>query len=134
MVDEAATCTRCPLYRDATATVFGEGPVPAEIMLVGEQPGDREDRAGHPFVGPAGALLDRCIEEAGGDRSAMYVTNAVKHFKFEERPLDCDLAPVVIATIHPSAILRGPDTAARQAQREMFTDDLRRAADALAAR
>jgi len=82
---QAATCTLCPLYRNATQTVFGEGPARAEIMMVGEQPGDQEDLAGHPFVGPAGRLLDRALEEAGIDRSEVYVTNAVKHFKFEER-------------------------------------------------
>jgi DNA polymerase len=177
--DEAAGCTRCPLYRDATATVFGEGPVPAEIMLVGEQPGDREDLAGRPFVGPAGALLDRCIAEAGGDREAMYLTNAVKHFKFEQRgkrrihqtpdrgeveacgiwldrelelvsprlvvllgataaqarlgrsfrvtkqrgvDLDSDLAEHVVATVHPSSVLRGPEEARHEARLGLVAD------------
>jgi len=78
-------CRGCDLYRYATQAVFGEGPSRAQIVLVGEQPGDQEDRQGHPFVGPAGKLLDRALEEAGIDRSLVYVTNAVKHFKFEER-------------------------------------------------
>jgi uracil-DNA glycosylase len=78
---EAAGCRRCPLYRNATQTVFGQGPSKPLLMLVGEQPGDSEDRAGLPFVGPAGRMLDRALEEAGVDRSSVYVTNAVKHFK-----------------------------------------------------
>jgi uracil-DNA glycosylase len=82
---EAASCRACPLWKDATHTVFGEGPPDAEIMLVGEQPGDREDREGRPFVGPAGLLLDRALADAGVDRKRAYVTNAVKHFKFEPR-------------------------------------------------
>jgi DNA polymerase len=179
VADEAAGCTRCPLYEKATATVFGEGPVPAEIMLVGEQPGDREDRSGRPFVGPAGALLDRCIEEAGGSREELYLTNAVKHFKFRERgkrrihqtpdrgeveacglwldrelevvsprlvvllgataaqarlgrsfrvtqhrgeDLDSDLAEHVVATVHPSSILRGPDEARHEARLALVAD------------
>ncbi len=81
----AAECTDCPLYRNATQTVFGEGPPGARIMLVGEQPGDAEDIAGHPFVGPAGKLLDRCLAEAGIDRSRVWVTNIVKHFKWVPR-------------------------------------------------
>ena len=81
----AAHCTACPLYRKATQTVFGEGPSDARIMLVGEQPGDAEDRAGHPFVGPAGKLLDRCLVAAGIDRSRVWVTNIVKHFKWVPR-------------------------------------------------
>jgi uracil-DNA glycosylase len=83
--EEAAECRACPLYKDATQTVFGEGPPTARIMLVGEQPGDKEDLAGKPFVGPAGQMLDRALEEAGIDRSQVYVTNAVKHFKFVPR-------------------------------------------------
>jgi DNA polymerase len=79
----ATRCTACPLFRNATQTVFGEGPSDASLVLVGEQPGDAEDRAGRPFVGPAGRLLDRALEEAGLDRAAAYVTNAVKHFKWE---------------------------------------------------
>jgi uracil-DNA glycosylase len=82
---EAASCRACPLWENATQTVFGEGPPDAEIMLVGEQPGDKEDREGRPFVGPAGLLLDRALAEAGVDRGRVYVTNAVKHFKFEPR-------------------------------------------------
>ncbi|MBX5189881.1 UdgX family uracil-DNA binding protein [Rhizobium sp. NZLR3b] len=82
---EAAACTRCPLHAKATQTVFGEGPRDAEVMFVGEQPGDQEDISGRPFVGPAGRLLDRVIAEVGIDRSAIYVTNAVKHFKYEPR-------------------------------------------------
>jgi uracil-DNA glycosylase family protein len=79
----AAGCHGCDLYRDATQTVFGEGPRSADVMVVGEQPGDQEDRAGAPFVGPAGRLLDRALDEAGFDRRKVYVTNAVKHFKFK---------------------------------------------------
>jgi uracil-DNA glycosylase len=82
---EAASCQACPLWKDATQTVFGEGPPTAGIMFVGEQPGDREDRDGHPFVGPAGQLLNKALAEAGVDRERVYVTNAVKHFKFEPR-------------------------------------------------
>jgi DNA polymerase len=82
---QARGCTDCPLYKDATQTVFGEGNPCARVMLVGEQPGDVEDREGHPFVGPAGRILDRALEEAGIGRTAIYVTNAVKHFKWEPR-------------------------------------------------
>jgi DNA polymerase len=80
----ARSCTRCDLYRDATQVVFGEGPSDASTFVVGEQPGDQEDRAGRPFVGPAGRLLDRAFQDAGIDRSAVYLTNAVKHFKFRQ--------------------------------------------------
>ena len=83
--DDAASCTRCDLYRRATQTVFGEGPVSAGLALVGEQPGDQEDKHGHPFVGPAGRILDRALDEAGINRDDMYVTNAVKHFKWTEQ-------------------------------------------------
>jgi DNA polymerase len=83
--EQAAECRACPLWKDATQTVFGEGPPRARIMLVGEQPGDKEDLAGQPFVGPAGQMLDRALKEAGIDRSKIYVTNAVKHFKFVPR-------------------------------------------------
>jgi DNA polymerase len=83
--DAAATCTSCSLYKTGTQTVFGEGPRKAEVMLVGEQPGDKEDLAGKPFVGPAGKLLDRGLEDAGIDRNLVYVTNVVKHFKWEGR-------------------------------------------------
>lgn len=82
---EAADCTRCPLYRNATRTVFGEGPADAALMLIGEQPGDQEDLQGRPFVGPAGKVLDRALEAAGIDRASLYITNAVKHFKNEPR-------------------------------------------------
>jgi uracil-DNA glycosylase len=85
LLEEAKHCTRCHLYKPATQTVFGEGPLDARIMFVGEQPGDQEDLAGRPFVGPAGQLFDRALAEAGVDRSTTYVTNAVKHFKFEAR-------------------------------------------------
>jgi DNA polymerase len=186
---EAATaCRGCHLWRGATQTVFGEGRKSSRVMLVGEQPGDREDRAGEPFVGPAGRELDRGLEAAGIARADAYVTNVVKHFKFEERGrrrihqtpkrfeidackpwleeelkvvkpealvllgataakallgssfrvtrhrgalLDSDLAPIVAATIHPSAILRGPDDATRQQEREAFAEDLRVVARAL---
>ncbi|WP_026187040.1 UdgX family uracil-DNA binding protein [Ensifer sp. BR816] len=82
---QAEGCERCDLYKHATQLVFGEGPGEARVVLVGEQPGDREDLAGRPFVGPAGRILDECLHEAGIDRSSCYLTNAVKHFKFEER-------------------------------------------------
>lgn len=82
---DAAHCKACPLWKPATQTVFGEGPETAEIVMVGEQPGDKEDLAGKPFVGPAGALLDRALEAAGVDRRKVYVTNAVKHFKVAQR-------------------------------------------------
>ena len=186
--EAAAGCRGCHLWRGATQTVFGEGMKKARVVLVGEQPGDREDRAGKPFVGPAGRELDRGLEAAGIDRAEAYVTNVVKHFKFEERgtrrihktprrfeieaclpwleeelallspealvllgatagkallgssfkvtqargkPIESDLAPLVTATIHPSAILRGPDDATRAAEREAFAADLRLVADAL---
>jgi uracil-DNA glycosylase family protein len=83
--EQASHCRACPLWKDATQTVFGEGPPHAKVMLVGEQPGDKEDLAGHPFVGPAGQMLDRALEEAGIDRARVYITNAVKHFKFFPR-------------------------------------------------
>ena len=83
--EEADDCRACPLWKDATQTVFGEGPQNAQIMLVGEQPGDKEDLAGRPFLGPAGQMLDRALDEAGIHRSKVYVTNAVKHFKFVPR-------------------------------------------------
>ena len=83
--DAATGCKRCPLWKPATQTVFGEGPDNARILVVGEQPGDQEDLGGHPFVGPAGKLFDRALEELDVDRSRIYVTNAVKHFKFERR-------------------------------------------------
>jgi uracil-DNA glycosylase family protein len=182
-------CRGCHLWRRATQTVFGEGLKRSRLMLVGEQPGDQEDRQGKPFVGPAGKELDRGLEAAGIARSETYVTNVVKHFKFEERGrrrihqtpkrfeidacrpwldeelrvvepealvllgataakallgssfrltqhrgelLDSDLARIVTATIHPSAILRAADEEARVAQRESFAEDLRVVARALA--
>lgn len=82
---DAADCQRCPLYKNATQTVFGEGPAHARVVFLGEQPGDQEDLQGKPFVGPAGAMFDRALAEAGIDRKLVYVTNAVKHFKFEPR-------------------------------------------------
>ena len=177
----AAGCRGCPLYLQATQTVFGEGPTNARVVLVGEQPGDQEDRSGHPFVGPAGQLLDQALAEAGLQRKSVYVTNAVKHFNFEprgkfrlhKRPpamaikacrpwLDAELqllepAVVVlmgataaqailgadfrvtrnrgkviehppgkmIATLHPSAILRAPDSEAREERFRMLVSDLK---------
>ena len=85
LLADARDCTRCELYRFGTQTVFGEGPLDAKIVFVGEQPGDQEDLAGRPFVGPAGKLFDSLLEQAGVDRSQTYVTNAVKHFKFVQR-------------------------------------------------
>ena len=85
VAEAATTCTACSLYERATQVVFGEGSAPADVMVVGEQPGDREDRAGRPFVGPAGRVLDEGLALAGLDRSAIYVSNAVKHFKWKER-------------------------------------------------
>jgi DNA polymerase len=85
LFEEARGCRRCDLYKHATQTVFGEGPLDASIMFVGEQPGDQEDLAGRPFVGPAGAMFDAALEKAGIDRSTVYVTNAVKHFKFVQK-------------------------------------------------
>ncbi len=177
----AAGCQACDLYRNATQTVFGDGVAGASVMLVGEQPGDREDLDGEPFVGPAGAVLDRGLERAGIDRGQAYVTNVVKHFKWrpagkrrlhqkpnaEEiaacRPwleTEIDLvrpavvvclgataaqallgsafrvtrqrgqfvpwgrAPKVLATVHPSSILRAPDEEARQREMESFVADL----------
>src|SRR3954470_21717707 len=83
--EEAAHCRACPLWKNATQTVFGEGPQHARLVLVGEQPGDKEDLAGKPFVGPAGKIMDRALKEAGIDRKQVYVTNSVKHFKWEPR-------------------------------------------------
>ena len=85
ILKDARDCTRCDLYKFATQTVFGEGPLDASLVFVGEQPGDQEDLAGRPFVGPAGAVFDDALEKAGIDRSTVYVTNAVKHFKFIQR-------------------------------------------------
>jgi uracil-DNA glycosylase len=178
----AAACTGCDLYRNATQTVFGAGPATARLLLVGEQPGDAEDRAGLPFVGPAGRLLDRALAEAGIARARVYVTNAVKHFKWVRRGkrrihskpgareiaachpwLDAEiaaLAPAIVvclgataaqallggafrvtrrrgeliasplgydimATVHPSSLLRAPDPAAREAEYARFVAELR---------
>ena len=186
----AAGCKGCDLWKNATQTVFGEGPSPARVMFVGEQPGDSEDRQGHPFVGPAGKLLDEVLLEVGIDRSQVYVTNVVKHFKWETaqrgkrrihkkprhseieacRPwLDAELeavqpevlvclgasaaqgllgkdfrvtrdrgklipsglAPHVMATAHPSSILRAPDSRQREKQRVEFVRDLKKVAELL---
>ena len=188
--EAAAGCRGCHLWRNATQTVFGEGLKRSRVMLVGEQPGDREDRAGKPFVGPGGRELDRGLEVAGIVRADAYVTNVVKHFKFAERGrrrihatpkrfeidacrpwldeeirlvrpeavvllgataakailgssfrvtrqrgelLESDLAPIVSATIHPSAILRAPDEQTRQEERTAFVADLANVARALGA-
>ena len=187
--EAAAGCRGCHLWRAATQTVFGEGLKRSRVMLVGEQPGDREDREGHPFVGPAGRLLDEALEEADIDRTRAYVTNVVKHFKWQARgkrrihakpawsevaacrpwldaeltvvkpdvlvclgataaqallgrsfrvtrdrgkPVDSDLAPHVLATIHPSAILRA-DAETRATERAALVDDLRVVASLLRA-
>jgi uracil-DNA glycosylase family protein len=178
--EAAAGCRACPLWENGTQTVFGEGLKSAEIVLVGEQPGDQEDLSGKPFVGPAGRLLDKGLEEAGIDRKLAYVTNVVKHFKWQPRgkrrihqkpnaaeiaacrpwldaelsvlepkvlvclgataaqallgrgfrvskdrgvPVESELAPVVMATVHPSSILRADD---REQEMAMFVEDLRR--------
>jgi uracil-DNA glycosylase len=177
--EAAAGCSACELYKTGTQTVFGEGARSAEAMFVGEQPGDQEDRAGKPFVGPAGRLLDEALEDAGIDRTQVYVTNVVKHFKWVARgkrrihqkpnwqevaacrpwleaelavveprvlvclgataaqallgrqfrvtkergkPVESDLAEHVLATVHPSAILRDPET--REQEYAAFVDDL----------
>ena len=181
----AKSCRNCDLWKHATQTVFGEGPQRATLMLVGEQPGNEEDLAGHPFVGPAGKLLDRALDEAGIDRTIVYVTNVVKHFKWEPRgkrrihkkprqseinacrpwiddelalvkpkavvclgstaaqaligrgfrvttergkPVSSPLAPVVLATVHPSSILRAPDEETRHSEYKKFVADLKVAA------
>jgi uracil-DNA glycosylase family protein len=186
--EAAATCRACDLWQKGTQTVFGEGEPLAKAMLIGEQPGDVEDVAGRPFVGPAGKLLDTALERAGIDRSKVYVTNVVKHFKWEPRGkrrihstpdfeeisacrpwLDAEigvlkpevivclgataaqallgrqfrvtrqrgefipssLAPTVMATVHPSSILRAPDEEARRVQMESFILDLKRVAPLL---
>src|SRR5438445_3166480 len=180
--DAARECKACHLYKRATQTVFGEGPKDAAIMLVGEQPGDYEDQEGKPFVGPAGKIMDQALEEAGIDRKEVYVTNAVKHFKWEPRGkrrihqkpnsreiaacrpwleaelrlvkpkllvamgataaqtffgprfrvtrergkvLSSKLAPRVLATVHPSSLLRQPDETSREREYRHFVADLR---------
>jgi uracil-DNA glycosylase family protein len=179
---QAAGCRRCDLWKRGTQTVFGEGPSGARVMLVGEQPGDQEDLAGEPFVGPAGQLLRASLVEAGLDPAEVYLTNAVKHFKWEprgkrrihEKPnreevlacrmwlteeiaavkpqlivalgataagtllgsaarvtrdrgkfFESTLAPLVTLTVHPSSILRAPDSAARKLARDQFVSDLK---------
>jgi DNA polymerase len=186
--EAAKNCRACDLYKRGTQTVFGEGSPKAQLMFVGEQPGDAEDLAGHPFVGPAGKLLNRALDEAGIDRATVYVTNVVKHFKWEPRGkrrihkkpsaseiaacrpwLDAEialikpraivclgataaqtllgrqfkvtahrgelipsaLAPLVLATVHPSSILRAPDDETRRLELKRFTDELREVARAL---
>ena len=188
VAEAAARCKACDLYQRGTQTVFGEGPRHATLMLVGEQPGDAEDLAGHPFVGPAGKLLDRALEQAGIDRASVYVTNVVKHFKWEPRGkrrihakpnpaeitacrpwletelalvkphalvclgataaqallgkafkvskqrgefVESSLAPMVMATVHPSSILRAKDDEARRTEMERFVADLKKLARAL---
>jgi uracil-DNA glycosylase family protein len=185
---EAKDCKNCDLWKLGTQTVFGEGGPKARLMLVGEQPGDQEDLEGFPFVGPAGKLLDKALEEAGIDRKKVYVTNAVKHFKWEPRGkrrihkkpnaaeiaacrpwldaeiaalqpkiiiclgataaqsllgrafrvtqhrgefLKSDLAPFVMATVHPSSILRAPDEKSRHEAMEQFIADLKKIAQKL---
>jgi uracil-DNA glycosylase family protein len=185
--ETAAGCRACHLWELGTQTVFGEGSPKAELVLVGEQPGDQEDLAGRPFVGPAGRLLDNALAEAGIDRKVAYVTNVVKHFKWQPRgkrrihqkpnaaeiaacrpwldaelsvlrpralvclgataaqallgrqfrvsrdrgvAVESDLAPVVMATVHPSSILRSDN---REQELELFVEDLRRVAEALRA-
>ena len=182
--EAARSCTACHLYKNATQTVFGAGPKRAPIMLVGEQPGDYEDVAGKPFVGPAGKILDRALAEAGINREEVYVTNAVKHFKWEPRGkrrihqkpnsreiaacrpwmeaemrlvkpklvvclgstagqaffgpsfrvtrergkvLSSKLAPKVVATVHPSSLLRQPDEVSRDREYAHFVVDLKTA-------
>jgi uracil-DNA glycosylase len=186
--DAVQSCRGCPLYANATQAVFGEGMLKAEVVLVGEQPGDQEDKAGAPFVGPAGQVLDRALDEAGIDRKTTYVTNAVKHFKWKARgtrrihdkpswtetqacrpwleaelalvkpgalvlmgataaqsllgksfkvtqdrgrPLDSELAGLVVATIHPSAVLRAEN---REEMYRGLVDDLRVVSRTFAAR
>jgi DNA polymerase len=125
--EAAAGCTGCELYRHATQTVFGEGAAKATLIFIGEQPGDQEDRAGHPFVGPAGRMLDRALAEAGLSRQAVYITNAVKHFKWEpqgkrrkhKRPLASEVKAcrpwleAEVSVIHPKIIVCLGATAAQ---------------------
>ena len=189
MARAAHSCRGCPLYCNATQVVFGEGPAGARLMLIGEQPGDQEDLAGKPFVGPSGRVLDEALEQAGISRDQVYVTNAVKHFKWKPsgqrrlhakptsreikacRPwLEAEIqaihppmiiclgataaqsllgnafrltqhrgevltntswSPWLLATVHPSSLLRIPDAAARQAARESFFADFRTSATQL---
>jgi uracil-DNA glycosylase len=190
LTQAARNCKACDLWKTATQTVFGEGRSKAKIMFVGEQPGDQEDLAGHPFVGPAGRILDEALQEVGIDRQEVYVTNVVKHFKWSagERgkrrihkkpryseinacrpwldaelrtvrpqvlvclgataaqallgrqfsvlrqrgePMESPLAPYVVATVHPSSILRAPDSDARHSQMRDFVRDLEKVAGLL---
>ena len=125
-------CRRCPLYRDATQAVPGEGPQRAAFMLVGEQPGDKEDLAGKPFVGPAGRVLDQALQEAGIAREETFVSNAVKHFKHEMRgkPLKMADGTMLVVTVHPSSLLRIKDDDERHAAYRGFVVDLKAAAAA----
>jgi uracil-DNA glycosylase len=127
-----ASCTRCPLYRNATQAVPGEGPSRAAIMLVGEQPGDKEDLAGKPFVGPAGRVLDQALRDAGIAREETFITGAVKHFKHEMRGKPIELADGtrLVVTIHPSAVLRTADEGERRKAYRSFVADLKTAATA----
>ncbi|MDP8957827.1 MAG: UdgX family uracil-DNA binding protein [Actinomycetota bacterium] len=184
----AMGCQACDLYRNATQTVFGEGPESAQVVLIGEQPGDDEDQEGEPFVGAAGRRLDRALEEAGIDRGAVYVTNVVKHFKWKpkgkrrihKKPnaeeiracspwleaelelvkpkvvvclgataaqallgrsfkvsrqrgefVEWDREPLVMATVHPSSILRAPNDATRHENMRRFVKDLEKVAEQL---
>lgn len=134
LIKAAKHCEGCDLFRHATQTVFGEGPADAPVVMIGEQPGDQEDLAGKPFVGPAGKLLDKALVEAGVDRSLIYVTNAVKHFKFEERgkrrihakPNTIEVAAcrpwleAEIAAIHPQLIVCLGATAAQSLMGKAF--------------
>lgn len=134
----AKGCKACPLYLRGTQTVFGEGPRRAELMLVGEQPGDAEDIAGHPFVGPAGKLLDRALDEVFDDirqidsRTIDLLGKAFKVSRQRGELVASSLAPIVTATVHPSSILRAPDDEARRNEMGAFVADLTRVARALA--
>ena len=138
-------CRGCDLWRHATRAVFGEGPAHPDLVLVGERPGDKEDLAGHPFIGPAGRVLDEALGAAGIDRGRAYLTNTVKHFKWERgsgqwrihaKPNQVEIQACrpwhVLATVHPSSILRAPDEAARAEAMEAFIRDLRPVSDLLA--
>lgn len=118
----ARDCTRCDLFRNATQTVFGQGPANARIVMVGEQPGDREDIEGAPFVGPAGRILDEALGAAEIERTAVYLTNAVKHFRWV--PRETAWAPNTLVTAHPSSILRERESAARHAAFAEFVREL----------
>ena len=119
--EAAATCKACDLWKLGTQTVFGEGSKQARVMMVGEQPGDKEDLQGRPFVGPAGGVLDKALAAAGIDRNDVYVTNIVKHFR---EWLQSSIAPFVMATVHPSSILRAPDDESRHEEMRKFIEDL----------